>query len=328
EMQQDESNWRPLFDLLLRADEVRDLPRPVEADFRRWEARALAGADWQPRQSFLFRMTGRGFAAEQDNDRVAFNLDNERVRDTAIDELYVDWNGSNADARIGQTSMTLALSPMLWDSDLRVRGAAAGVSRAGTRHEHAFNGIIGYIDHVAGSESSLGGLQWQWRINGRTGVALAALVFDELDTLPTATRTNSRVPGTSVPADDFRVVDLALSHMFGDVTRGLHVGAELVRNVEAEQDADGARFDMRYGNAGRSGGLEIGAAVQRIQGDAVAAAINDDDWWFPSRMRGHSAWFGWGFRNHWNVRLAGFREKRDGMDDWMSRVLLDVSYRY
>jgi hypothetical protein len=54
------------------------------------------------------------------------------------------------------------------------------------------------------------------------------------------------------------------------------------------------------------------------------AAFNADDWWFHSSARGHMPWFGYGIDDTWNLRLAGFREQRDGLDQHTERVLLDL----
>ena len=81
------------------------------------------------------------------------------------------------------------------------------------------------------------------------------------------------------------------------------------------------------------GGWEFGWAWERIQRDAVLAAVTADDWWFHTASRGHMPWLGYGFRTtwlgaSWSMRLAGFFETRDGLDERTRRVLLDLEARW
>lgn len=324
------SAWQPLFELQLRQDAVRNLPRPLEADFDRWEARTRFGTDWHADERLSVRATARAFLAEQENELMAFNLDNERLRDVAVDELYLDMQaGATGSIFIGQGALPLALSSMLWDQDLRWRGLRVQGVADSVQHEHRISLARGRIDHAFGGAARLSGLQWQWRLNRAAGAAevlLAGLAFDDVDTLPEAFRTNSRA-GTGL-ATAFRVADLQFMQTIGHGANALRVAVDVARNFEAQVEGDAARLDLRYGDAVAFGGFEIGAAVQRVQADAVPAAFNDDDWWFPSRMRGHVAWLGFGFTGGWTARLAAFREKRDGMDEYMQRALLDVSWRF
>ncbi|TLY52219.1 MAG: hypothetical protein E6K53_04925 [Gammaproteobacteria bacterium] len=57
------------------------------------------------------------------------------------------------------------------------------------------------------------------------------------------------------------------------------------------------------------------------------AAFNSDDWWFHSNMRGVMPWIGYGLDSTWSVRLAGFRELRDGVSVHTRRVMLDLNAR-
>ena len=74
--------------------------------------------------------------------------------------------------------------------------------------------------------------------------------------------------------------------------------------------------------------MTLGASIQRIQRDAVMAAFNDDDWWFHSAARGYSLWLAYGIDSHWQLRLSGFIETRDGLDEATDRLLLDVEARW
>jgi len=325
------SAWLPVLDLNLREDRVRDLPRPVDSDFNRWEARLFTGIEWRPSETLLARATGRAFFAEQDNEQMAFNLDNERLDERAIDELFIDVQTGSLGLRAGQSALPLTLSPMLWDHDLRWRGLQLRARHEGLARSFGVTAAGGRIDHGFGSDAEIAIVQGQWRshyASGATEFALAAIVFGELDTLPETFRTNRReLLGTGL-ATEFRLADLQVTQTFGTGRSAWQVGIDIARNLEAETSGDTGRFELRYGNARNAGGFEIGAALQRIQADAVPAAFNDDDWWFPTRMRGHALWVARGFDSGWQLRAAAFREKRDGMGEYMQRVLVDLSYHY
>lgn len=325
------SSWQPVLELNLREDRVRDLPRPVEADFDRWEARLFTGIEWRPSETLLARATGRAFFAEQDNAQMASNLDNERLDERALDEMFIDVQDGGMGFRVGQSALPLPLSPMVWDQDVRWRGLQLHAARNGVTRTFGVTAAGGFLDHGFGSDTEIAVAQGHWRagyIPGSTEVLLALIAFDELGSLPEAVRTNSRDPLVTAPRVEFRVADLQFVQTFNAGSGSWRMGIDIARNLEAETSSDAARFDIRYGNARNSGDFEIGAALQRIQADAVPAAFNDDDWWFPTRMRGHSLWIARGFAGGWRLRAAGFREKRDGMSEYMQRVLVDLSYHY
>ena len=102
----------------------------------------------------------------------------------------------------------------------------------------------------------------------------------------------------------------------------------LVRNLGADDQRDGARFSLVLGSRLRPGGWEFGYSNQRIQRDAVLAAFNEDDWWFHSFTHGFMPWIGYGLGERWNLRLAAFREQRNGLPRHTDRVLIDLAARW
>jgi hypothetical protein len=79
-----------------------------------------------------------------------------------------------------------------------------------------------------------------------------------------------------------------------------------------------------YGDAERIPGWELGLSWQRIQRDAAMAAFNSDDWWFHSDARGWMPWVAYGFDGGWSLQASLFVERRDGFDETLHRVLLDL----
>jgi hypothetical protein len=317
----------PVLDILLRHDAVRDLPRPVDADFDRQELRMHTGLDWFVSDELTLRATGRLHATSQENRSFAFNLDNERLEEVVLDEVYADQRWQHFGFRIGQSSLPATLSPVVWDQDLRVRGLMlAGGVEPGTTGSR-WLGAAGEIDHPAGSMANIELLQWQgrWQPAGFLDTRISIARFHDVNALAQARRTNSRDALTNL-AEEFELVMFDVDYAFADALQGWRLGVQLGSNLAADANADSGRVELVYGG-GVDGGVEFGLASQRIQQDAVPAAFNDDDWWFPTNMRGHRAWIGYHWLSGWGMRVSAFQERVDPAAEPMQRVLFDVTYR-
>jgi hypothetical protein len=171
---------------------------------------------------------------------------------------------------------------------------------------------------------------WRWHEGAPTNAAVLVsyLAFDELDTLARngLGRTNLRTPAGFV--SDFRLLDLQLvgRHTFGRWPVELRL--DMVRNLGADADADGGRLSLVAGDRRVAHAWELGFAWQRQQRDAVLAAFSEDDWWFHSFAHGAMPWIGYGITDALSVRLAGFREQRDGLPGHTRRLLLDLEARW
>ena len=71
-----------------------------------------------------------------------------------------------------------------------------------------------------------------------------------------------------------------------------------------------------------------GGNLGRVQRDAVLAAFAEDDWWFHSFARGYMPWVAYGINQNWTVQASGFFERRDGVDEYTERLLLDLRSRW
>ena len=67
---------------------------------------------------------------------------------------------------------------------------------------------------------------------------------------------------------------------------------------------------------------------QRIERDALAGALNSDDWWFHSRSRGNSIFLHAGLGRAASVRLAGFRENRDDISRSTRRLIAELRWHW
>jgi hypothetical protein len=161
-------------------------------------------------------------------------------------------------------------------------------------------------------------------VNG--SIALSYLDFSDLEqlVLQGLSRTNQRVAGTTNLVSDFHLLDLQFVGRTHVADMPLEVRLDVVRNLGADDQRDGARGSIMLGDSRQRRGWELGLADQRIQRDAVMAAFNSDDWWFHSWARGMMAWVAYGFSPTWSTRLAAFHERRDGISAHTDRVLLDL----
>jgi hypothetical protein len=322
-------NWGWFGDFWAGHDHVSGLPNNRD-DLSRGRARVRAGAFWNVTPAWEIAGSVRLAAGTDSNDDNRRNNDNERSNDVGLDQLFVRWRpGENTSASFGKTPLPLELSPMVWDQDLRPAGIALDQSFALSEFDR-LQLVAGYFggEHLYGDDSRIGAivLGWRWHEGAPTRVSalLSYLDFGGLQKLTEEglARTNTIVNGHLV--NDYRLID---AQLVGHAELGrwpFEARLDYVNNLGADDANEGARFSLVAGDRTQPGRWEFGFAFQRIQRDAVMAAFNSDDWWFHSAVRGGMPWVGYGFDRTWNIRLAGFHERRDGLDEYTDRIRLDV----
>lgn len=325
-------HWSPFGDLLVRYDAVDGLPSATRPSFDRTLARVRYGLRYQNAAGFEFGAAVRGSVGTDDNIDNRRNLDNARSDAAGLDELYVAWQFTPAvQAIVGKTAFPLALSPMVWDRDLRPIAAAVN-GEWQTDSGWEIGTTVGYFagNHLYGDDSRISA--GQVRLRTRLGeqwegqLLLSFLGFSDLETLVAQQlgRTNRAARGELV--SDYRLLDtqLILTSAIGDWPLTIH--ADGVHNAGAKDQNEGARLAIVLGDRRRARGWEVGYAIERIQRDAVVAAFGDDDWWFKSRLHGYMPWLGYGIDETKSIRLAGFIERRDDLQQRTRRFLLDFNW--
>lgn len=316
-------------DLLIRGDFSRDLPLGLP-DEERGLARLRAGLRWLPSDAWEV-----GFALEasrgSDSARVIrLAHDNQRTNDLGVDLLYARWRrDENTSVLIGKHPLPLSLSPMVWDDVLRPIGVSFehGIPTADF-DRIVFGAGAWRGDHLYGDRSRIFAAQAGWRFDEgaptSSRIVLSYLDFDELEEITRSglARSNRRIAGVLV--EDFRLLDLqfGLDTVLGD--KPVRARLDLVRNLGADAERDGAHGSIAWGNALADGGLELGLAYQRVQREAVMTAFNSEAWWFHSAMRGAKPWIGYGFAGNWQIELQLFLERNDGRAVDLERALLDL----
>jgi hypothetical protein len=320
-------------DLRLRGEITRDIPGRSD-DIERGRAALRFGGRFVSESGWEFAGAAKLGVGSDSNDDNRRNNDNEKSNGAGLDEFYAAYNfGESGQFKLGKSAMPLVLSPLTWDRDLRPVGVSVDYA-VPVRDFDAFHFTAGYFagDHLYGDESRIGAVQigYGWLEGAETGFStfLSYLNFDDLDVLAREGlgRTNRRAGGLLV--SDYELLDLQFIGRVQAFAAPLVARLDLVRNLGADDLRDGARFSLIWGDADLLGGWEVGYAVQRAQRDAVLAAFAEDDWWFHTFARGYMPWVAYGISPKWTVQATAFIERRDGIDQYTDRWLLDLRSRW
>jgi hypothetical protein len=326
-------DWSGFGDFWAGYDHVSGLPNDRD-ELSRVRARLRAGAFWNVSPGWEIVASARLARGSDSNDDNRRNNDNERSDGVGLDRLFVRWRpGESTSVTLGKTPLPLELSPMVWDQDLRPAGAALDHSFALGEFDR-LQLVAGWFagQHLYGDESRIGvlGLGWRWHEGAPTQAAalLGYLDFGDLGKLTREglARTNTIVGGRLV--NEYRLLDAQLVGRTALARWPIEARIDYVHNLGADGVNEGVRASLVAGDRTKPRGWEFGYVFQRIQRDAVMAAFNSDDWWFHSAVRGHMLWVGYGIDATWDLRLGGFHERRDGLDEYTDRLRLDLTARW
>ncbi len=323
------SDWTWFGDFLLRGDQTRDLPLNLPDEVRT-VARGRIGARWQATESIEIGGAIEGSHGADSIRLLRRSHDNQRATDINLDRLYARWHwGEQTALTLGRNALPLELSPMVWDNELRPTGVSIEHGMAiGDFDRLTFSGGAFEIDHPYTDVTRLVAAQVGWRLREgaptRGGILFSFLGFDDIDEIgPDGLARGNRRTGQGLTSD-YRLGDLQFVFDTPLAGRSLEARLDLVHNFGADDLNQGARGSLVWGDSRQPQSWELGLSYQRIQRDAVLAAFNAEDWWFHAAMRGVMPWVGYGFDDHWRVRLAMFVEGADGQDLHTKRTLLDV----
>lgn len=332
--QEPASHWSWFGDVLARYDHVEGLP--ANRTVSRWRSRARLGGEFVAMPELTFGAAIELAQGSDDNDFNRINNDNERSDHANVDQFWMRWQpGEHTRVLIGKAAFPLELSPLTWDADLRPAGISLDQSFALGDYSRLQLVAGGFAaQHLYDDDTRIAAAQLAWRWHegapNNAAVLLSYLDFSDLGQLTRQglTRTNRRLPANGPLLSDYRLLDLQLVGRTALGEWPLEARIDLVRNLGADDQRDGARFSLILGSRFVPGGWEIGYSNQRIQRDAVLAAFNEDDWWFHSFTHGVMPWIGYGIDERWNLRLAAFHEQRNGLPEHTDRILFDVAARW
>lgn len=331
------SAWTWFGDLLARYEHTSGLPGVRQDEtLARVRSRGRIGGWWHAMPTLDAGVAIELAAGSDSNEDNRINNDNERSDSANLDQLFLRWRpDEDTSVQLGKAPFPFELSPMVWDDDLRPAGVSVDHSIALGDFDRLQFGA-GYFagQHLYRDDSRIGALQvaWRWREGAptRASVILSYLDFRNLEQLTVNGLARSNRRGTGELASDYRMLDLQFIGHTEFRAWPFEARLDLLRNLGADagNEASGARIAIILGDRRRANGWEFGFSYQRIQRDAAMAAFNSDDWWFHSAVRGSMPWIGYGIDDRWSLRLAGFHERRDGIDEFTNRVLLDLEARW
>jgi serine/threonine protein kinase/HAMP domain-containing protein len=323
-------------DVRMRGDFVSKLP-PGRDDLNRGRMSLRLGLAWAPVPQAEIGAAFVGALGTDINADNPRNNDNERSDTLAVNQAYVrlvPFSGRGPAAggvlTAGKMELPLWLTPLVWDDDLR----PVGVAYTHRFDLHAYDVLRiaggGFVnDHLYDDGSRLAAAQagWLWREGAPTGgeLQVAYLYFGRLEEVPPELfRTNTVSRGEL--ANDYQLLDVqvAVRTPLGPVPFGARV--DLVHNFGADAARDGSRLAFRFGDATVPRHPELAYVYQRIERDAVLAGFNGDDWWFHSRARGHLAAASLEVAPRLTFRVSAFFERRDDLDEWTRRLLIDLRW--
>lgn len=325
----------PVLDLQLRLERTRDIPGRADT-LERFRSRVRAGYRYFSDGGTEWSVVVEGSLGSDDNAANIENNDNEKSDGGGLDEAWLRHRFSDTVAvQFGKAPLPLELTALTWDPDLRPIGGS--VEFGGDVRDFdqwllrvgAFRNDLLYDERSRLLAAQAG---YAWMAGAPTNVRLLIswLAFDELLELSRngLGRTNRRTPAGFV--SDYRLLDLQLIAETPLAGRPLVARIDGVRNFGADDLNRGARGSLVWGDA-RQGGLELGWSTQRIQRDAVLAAVNEDDWWFHSFANGWMPWVAYGFQGpagiggQWRVQASAFIERRERAPRDTQRLLLDLN---
>lgn len=325
------TNWEMYGQARARMDQAKDLPNGGEVDRVRFHG--LVGTRYVGSDRFEFGAAVKVAVGNDSNaDNVRF-LDNEESDEVLLGEAYARFFATpNTVIEAGLGPLPLLLTPAVWDHDLRTQGVSIQHD-VDIRDFDRLSFTAGRFQgmHIDETETELNAAQVSWEIlegaPTHGAVRLSYLDFDNLGVLVEdgRARTNRQVNGQLL--NEFELLDLQLEVAFPTRFGPLLTQLDLVQNLAADDEDQGARLSLILGDAARLGGWEFGYSQQRIQREAVMAAFNEDDWWFPTAMRGYMPWVSYGLGPNLHVRLAAFIERRDDREEHLKRLLLDFNWR-
>lgn len=319
--------WSLLGDLRVRGDFVYEAPGD---EVRRTRSLLRLGAAVTPRQTLEL---GAAFEAALGTDRNVDNRgnnDNEPSDGLNLDMAYARWRPAQGIAlTAGRSELPFQLTALVWDADLRPIGGSV-VARLPSRDFDAWRFTAGGYavrsleerwTEVAAAQAG-----YSYQDGGPRGadVRAAFLHFGRTKSLVLdgLARTNRVRAGEFV--SDYDLLDLQFA--WRTLVSGLPgvAQAEWVENLGADSESSGWRATLAVGDRLAPGHVEVQYIFERLERDAVLAALNSDDWWFHSRLRGHRAVLAVAAGHGVTLEVSGSIERRDDLARWLKRLLLDL----
>jgi hypothetical protein len=276
-------------------------------------------------------------APPPDGGTLAIVRDNYRSRDTRLDQAYASLKLARwVRLEGGRFPMTIGLTEMIWDRDLRPQGAALhlggtlsrlGLSVLAARGSHVFDDDETEMLLVSGRLAP--------PAQGRTTLELLAsfIIFRDVAALEgIIRRQNTRVAPGGPLAFDYRVLD-AVARVRQDGVVPWQVVADLCWNTAAEADRRGVWLAFVLGSTRTSRG-RVEYTFADVDKDATVAAYATDDFFWSTGWQGHRGDLG--FRVGEHAALHGVVQAQRFKDSpreaernhWVKRYRVELRLSY
>jgi hypothetical protein len=227
-----------------------------------------------------------------------FDRDNFKRDEVYLSRAYLKYSPSpNLQIIGGKFENPFFVTELVWDHDLQPNGAAVSISAESHDGTFRFTGRVAdfYASHYLHDRTNLVGVQGVIQATaGPARFTFSTAYYDhQVDDLAVPLlRTNTR-SGT-VLANDYNLVDL-IARARWNLTIPITAQIDYVKNVAADNfispgvgNGDSAYMaDFLVGQLQEPFDFRAGFAYHWVESDAVLAAYNIDEWWFPTRGEGY-----------------------------------------
>jgi hypothetical protein len=324
---------RVFGDLLLRGEAVRKAPNPETRDFERVRLRFRPAMELRLGDRVTMGAGLLASIASDDNDMNGIRFDNFESDDVRFDLAYARLSGVSraVSGTLGVFETPFMGTEVIWDRDLRFQGGSFGAELpspgALVSQRVVAAATVGSQMHEQSSQAAA--VRWDGELPHGFSAGVEFWTFGRTDVLVEEgyARTNRIASGGEDLLSDFDVAHVTLGWETLGASRPLRLRLELFHNFGADDERDGGELRADWGELQDRWSWRARLVVQRIEQDAVLAAFGGDEWWFRTRQRGARAAFALALARQVFVEVSVLRQRRDDLDEWLDRGIIDLIVR-
>ncbi len=227
-----------------------------------------------------------------------FDRDNFKRDDIVLSKAFLKFAPSpRLEILGGKFENPFSFSEMLWDHDLRPNGGVVSVSYESANGSILLTGRAGdfYATHYLHDRTNV--IAFQGVVQSTAGISTwsAAVSYYDYNVKgldPSLLRGNTRAGARLL--NDYNLLDFIARLRF-QFSIPVTAQIDFVTNRAAKVFTPGMAgngdygylFEFFIGQLQNQGNVRFGYAHHRVKSDAVLAAYNTDDWWFPTRGEGY-----------------------------------------
>lgn len=237
-----------------------------------------------------------------------FDRDNFLRNQVVLSEAFAKYSPSpSLELLGGKFENPFIVTPLVWDrEELHPNGGVLSVTRANADETIRVTGRVAdyYATQYHGDRTNVVALQGMLQASsGQARFTFATSYYDHdvKDLEIQLFRTNTRFGGQL--ANDYNLLDFIGRVRFGfripitgqiDFVKNL--AADVFDPIQAGNGDEGYFAEFVIGQIQQPHDFRAGISYNHVESDAVLAAYNTDDWWFPTRGEGyriHGSFMAW-----------------------------------